>query len=88
MKITDLHSTTIEPAERVRRADEVGRGEGADKAQVRDSAHVRLSKEAQALSRAEADSAAKVARLRAAIEGGSFRVDAHAIADKLVKNGG
>jgi negative regulator of flagellin synthesis FlgM len=88
MKIGPLDSkTTVAPASAERKASNAGTQAAA--AQPEPSAKVELSAAASLLARAEADGgfdAQKVERLAAAIRDGSFRVDAEAIADKLIAN--
>lgn len=49
---------------------------------------VDVSDEAQRLAAASSLDVAKVEKLRSAIADGTFQVDSHAIANKLVENGG
>lgn len=89
MKIGPLDSKTpVAPASAERKGVNNGHGSSqAAAAQPEPSAKVELSAAASLLARAEADGgfdAQKVERLAAAIRDGSFRVDAEAIADKLI----
>ena len=90
MKIGPLDSKTpVAPASAERKGVNNGHGSQAAAAQPEPSAKVELSAAASLLARAEADGgfdAQKVERLAAAIRDGSFRVDAEAIADKLIAN--
>jgi len=49
---------------------------------------VQVSDAARKLAESRSTDEAKVARLRSAVEDGSLRVDARAIADKIVESGG
>lgn len=84
MRIQDLNTTATETHVRAPASTKEVAAESGSESKQQGGARVSLSREARALSAQGAVDEAKVARLRASIENGSFEVRSKFIADKIV----
>ena len=89
MKIGSFETKPVTPANGVERKGAAAPAAGAAGKAVEASAQVALSPAASMLAKLAEDpsfDAAKVDRIAAAIRDGTYRIDAEAIADKLIVN--